>query len=222
MAKRPIAHAATLLPLAIGLGMNAAASRRPVHPATASRQERIACRSFDINPEASSALGKAVSPSPQSCKVRQTSDGFELPDPSCTPGAVNPTVTTQVLQDPSFRTMCVRGLATSEAQKHQTYSWYGITPPTQNTGRTQTCELDHLVSLELGGADTLDNIWPQCGPEGKPLSEEFFKRKDGVENYLAKQVREGKMALDDAQRGIATDWTQYLAASESCDSTACD
>jgi hypothetical protein len=74
----------------------------------------------------------------------------------------------------------------------------------------QTCELDHLISLELGGADTLDNIWPQCGPPGRVLRERFFKQKDIVENYLAKQVRDGVMDLNQAQQGIATDWTQYI------------
>jgi hypothetical protein len=33
-----------------------------------------------------------------------------------------------------------------------------------------------------------------------------------VENYLAAQVKAGKIRLEDAQHGIATDWTQYLGA----------
>jgi len=70
--------------------------------------------------------------------------------------------------------------------------------------------LDHLISLELGGADTLDNIWPQCGPSDVTLPQRFFKEKDTVENFLAMQVRAGRMDLIDAQRGIATDWTQFL------------
>jgi hypothetical protein len=127
-----------------------------------------------------------------------------------------------VLQDPGFRTDCVRSHATSESKKEGTYALYGIPHPTTNSGQSQTCELDHLISLELGGADTLDNIWPQCGPSDVALSERFFKRKDAVENFLARQVREGKMSLEDAQKGIASDWTQFLAASEGCDSAACE
>jgi hypothetical protein len=73
------------------------------------------------------------------------------------------------------------------------------------------CELDHLVPLELGGADGLGNIWPKCGPDGATLDERYFKAKDRVENYLAGEVKAGRMSLDDAQRGIAADWTQYLA-----------
>jgi hypothetical protein len=74
--------------------------------------------------------------------------------------------------------------------------------------------LDHLVPLELGGADGLGNIWPQCGPDDVRLRDRYFKRKDQVENYLAAKVRAGQMSLDEAQRGIAADWTQSLDASK--------
>jgi hypothetical protein len=85
-----------------------------------------------------------------------------------------------------------------------------IKHPKNNTGSTQTCELDHLVSIELGGADTLDNIWPQCGPSRVILAKRYFKIKDSVENYLAAKVRAGAISLKDAQHGIATNWTQYI------------
>lgn len=71
------------------------------------------------------------------------------------------------------------------------------------------CEEDHLVSLELGGADTLDNLWPQCGPSQAELNARYFKEKDLVENYLAAEVRAGHIPLEQAQRGIAQNWTQY-------------
>jgi hypothetical protein len=79
-----------------------------------------------------------------------------------------------------------------------------------NSGENQICELDHVISLELGGADTLDNISPQCGPSGVALRERFFKEKDTVENFLVMQVREGQMDISEAQKRIATDWTQFL------------
>jgi hypothetical protein len=117
-----------------------------------------------------------------------------------------------MLRNPHFRTKCVRDKATSAAKKTTTYGWYNVPHPANNQGPTQTCELDHLVSLELGGADTLDNIWPQCGPRGARGEHRYFKQKDAVEDYLAAQVRSGAISLADAQHGIATDWTQYLAA----------
>lgn len=77
--------------------------------------------------------------------------------------------------------------------------------PINNGGVRQYCELDHLVPLSLGGADTLDNIWPQCVPAR-------FRGKDRVERYLVEQVRAGNIGLDEAQHGIAEDWTQYIRA----------
>ena len=84
--------------------------------------------------------------------------------------------------------------------------------PHRNYGATQVCELDHLVPLELGGADGLGNIWPECGSSAVALDARYFKIKDRVENYLADEVKSGRMSLEAAQRGIATDWTQYLDA----------
>lgn len=159
--------------------------------------------------KASSPLQAVTLPPTDHCSPRKK-NGFPLPDPACTPGAINPTVTIEVLQDKKFRTTCIRDGATTAKQKNSTYGWYSIKHPAKNTGATQTCELDHLISLELGGADTLENIWPQCGPKGVKLVKRYFKQKDMVENYVAMQVRNGDIPLDEAQKGIADDWTQYL------------
>jgi hypothetical protein len=171
------------------------------------------CSQFGIDQTGSSPLQSVTIPPKQTCSTGM-STGFPIPDPQCTPGAVNPTITVDVLANPAFRTCCIRNDVTSEAEKKQTYEWYRIAEPSDNFGSNQMCELDHLVPLELGGADTLDNIWPQCGPDGLSLNDRYFKKKDTVENYLAAQVKAGNMALQDAQRGIATDWTQYLGAAE--------
>jgi hypothetical protein len=217
--KNSLAHAAAVLPLAIGLAMNGVGATD--HAAHSTTSTVAACTQFDIDGTASESFAAEGATSPSTCNTR-LKNGFPVPDLACTPGAINPTITITVLQDPSFRTACVRGHASSTAEKNQTYDLYGISHPDHNSGQTQTCELDHLISLELGGADTTDNIWPQCGPKDVALSERFFKRKDAVENFLAKQVRDGKMSLADAQKGIATDWTQFLAASEGCEGAACE
>ena len=164
-----------------------------------------------IDPKGSTPFANADTS--HGCKTG-TKRGFPTPDPKCTPGAINPTVTLDVLKNPAFRTGCVRDCATLEADKNATYGLYSIKHPSNNQGTTETCELDHLVSLELGGADTLDNIWPQCGPNQVALAERFFKQKDMVENFLAVRVKTGKMILADVQKGIAADWTQYLAAAK--------
>jgi hypothetical protein len=137
-------------------------------------------------------------------------NGYPVPDPRCTPGGFNSAVTAETLLDPDWRTGSIRNCESSEAEKHIAYRWYGIAPPHGNFGRNQVCELDHLVPLELGGADGLGNVWPQCGPDGATLRARYFKAKDRVENDLAREVKAGRMSLLDAQRGIASDWTQYL------------
>ena len=179
------------------------------------------CDQFEVDGRASTPLRTVSLPPSQSCTTH-TSNGFPVPDPNCTPGAVNPTLTIEVLRDRSFTTRCIRDAATQEEEKATTYGWYNLPHPSNNSGENQTCELDHLISLELGGADTLDNIWPQCGPSGVVLPQRFFKEKDMVENFLAMQVREGRMDLSEAQKGIATDWTQFLAeARRACPEGRC-
>jgi hypothetical protein len=185
-------------------GLAAGALVTPVQAATA-----VNCTKFHITAKASSPLWQVTLPPAGTCATRM-SNGFPIPDSRCTPGAINPTLTTTVLRDPGFRTSCVRDNTTTAAQKATTYKFYNVPHPKSNTGKTQTCELDHLISLEIGGADTLDNIWPQCGPDRVQLRQRYFKQKDIVENYLAKQVKAGTMNLADVQRGIAQDWTQYL------------
>jgi hypothetical protein len=152
-------------------------------------------------------------PANGTCTPR-TSNGYPVPDPKCTPGGINPSVSESTLTDPAWRTRCIRNCESSESQKHITYGWYSLASPPNNKGATQVCELDHLVPLEIGGADGLGNIWPQCGPDNAVLRDRYFKQKDKVENYLADEVRKDLMPLADAQRGIAEDWTQYLTAAE--------
>jgi hypothetical protein len=148
-------------------------------------------------------------PAEGACRPRMR-NGYPEPDARCTPGGVNPTVTADVLRDPGWRTREVRNCAESEAQKHAAYAWYQIEKPRVNSNENQVCELDHLVPLELGGADGMGNIWPECGPDGVTLKQRYFKQKDMVENYLAALVKAGQMPLGEAQKGIASDWTQYL------------
>lgn len=166
----------------------------------------------EIVPEPSlSQTPVSLPPEDGACKAR-SSHGVFLPDPACTPGAYNPSLTLTVLKRSGFRTGCGRNMATSASAKNKTYQWYGVTKPKNNSGTHMVCELDHLVSLEIGGADTLDNIWPHCGPSRAALNNRYFKKKDLVENYLAAEIRAGNRDLREVQKGIAEDWTQYLDA----------
>jgi hypothetical protein len=77
------------------------------------------------------------------------------------------------------------------------FTEYGFTYP-QPRG---AFEVDHLIPLELGGDNTISNLWAEAA-EPAP----GFHQKDKVENYLHRQVCAGAMTLVDAQRQIATDW----------------
>ena len=116
-----------------------------------------------------------------------------LPDPHCTTGAVFPNVTAAQV--------CTAGYASSvrnvsQSVKDKVYAEYGIAKHTQGT-----YEMDHLISLELGGSNDIANLWPEAATPTPG-----FHEKDQVENYLHDQVCSGKIALKDAQTEIAKNW----------------
>ena len=63
------------------------------------------------------------------------------------------------------------------------------------------CVVDHLVSLELGGANDLGNLWPEPG-DGRWNA----RVKDRLEGRLHRLVCIGALPLADAQHAIAADW----------------
>jgi hypothetical protein len=71
-------------------------------------------------------------------------------------------------------------------------------------------ELDHLISLELGGDNARANLWPE--PHDRP-GFQASQTKDGVENRLHDLVCAGRLDLAAAQRAIATNWQTALAGS---------
>ena len=75
-----------------------------------------------------------------------------VPDPQQTPGA-----TLEVTKDE----VCVPGYAKKirhvpTAVKQQVYAAYGI-----ESHAPGEYEVDHLISLELGGSNAITNLWPQ-------------------------------------------------------------
>ena len=88
--------------------------------------------------------------------------------------------------------------------KHQIYVEYGID---RNAGHY---EIDHLIPLGVGGADTRENLWPESR-DTQPWNAGV---KDRLENYLHVEVCAGRLEVQDAQMAIAADWIaayrQYL------------
>lgn len=122
------------------------------------------------------------------CQVRGP-----LQDLACTPGDIFPSATKSVICKSGYAGS-VRNVPTSE--KNQVYAEYGITH--HSAGQF---EIDHLISLELGGSNDISNLWPEAASP-KP----GFHEKDKVENYLHDQVCSGAVSLQQAQTEIATNW----------------
>ena len=63
-------------------------------------------------------------------------------------------------------------------------------------------KIDHLIPIELGGADSIDNLWPQS-LSIKPYGAE---RKELLTQRLLARIATGKMTLAKAQEEISQDW----------------
>ena len=101
---------------------------------------------------------------------------------------------------PSFRTSSIRHVTTAE--KHAVEREYGMVA--RPYGRT--IEIDHIVSLELGGSNDIAHLFPE--PGSGPAD---YHAKDRLENRLHSLVCTGRMTLAAARRGIAVDWEKLYA-----------
>jgi hypothetical protein len=128
------------------------------------------------------------------CRIRGV-----LPDPSCTPGAIDEKVT----QDNIYQTICVKGytktvrppVSYTNGLKIQQITDYGYIDK-----NPKDYEEDHLISLELGGAPAdPNNLWPEPGASPNP--------KDEIENLCNERVCNGEITLSQAQSEIAINWT---------------
>ena len=63
-------------------------------------------------------------------------------------------------------------------------------------------KIDHLIPLELGGADTIDNLWPQS-LRAKPYGAD---RKELLTEVLVERIRAGRITIAQAQEQIRKDW----------------
>ncbi|WP_310964710.1 hypothetical protein [Nocardioides terrisoli] len=80
-------------------------------------------------------------------------------------------------------------------------------------------EVDHLVSLELGGSNAITNLWPE------PYAGRWGARtKDAVENKLHDLVCAGQLSLARAQKMEDTNWVsayrRYIGAPSVATTTA--
>ncbi len=115
-----------------------------------------------------------------------------------TPGEVFPAATAAVV--------CVSGYSASvrdvpDSVRYAVFAAYHI-----DYSLHSNYELDHLISLELGGDNSQANLWPE------PLNGAGgAKVKDTLENKLHALVCSGQIALTEAQQAISGDWATAYA-----------
>lgn len=125
-------------------------------------------------------------------KVEKELSSF-LPNPTMTPGTRFPRVTKQQICTVGY-TKTVRDV--TESKKKAVFSLY-------NTDRTKDeYEVDHLISLQLGGNNDLGNLWPQSYTT-QPWNARI---KDKLENKLNDEICKGRLSMKEAQQRISTDW----------------
>jgi hypothetical protein len=117
-----------------------------------------------------------------------------LPDADCTPGATFKYVTKREVCTPGYSRL-VRNVR--QSTKDAVYRAYGI----RHRFDGASGEVDHLVSLELGGSNSRANLFPEAA-EPAPGSHE----KDRLEDTLHAEVCDGRLTLRAARRLIARDW----------------
>lgn len=148
----------------------------------------------------------STSVSDKSCHARHVNEADPqawLPDASCTPGAINPTVTLGQLC-PVAHTKQWRPPAsyTSKLKAAQLATKYDYVDSTGTHPMTAVgTEEDHLISLELGGSPTsVLNLWPE--PHAS------LNEKDKVESAAHAAICTGRLTLPQAQQGIAANWIE--------------
>jgi hypothetical protein len=134
---------------------------------------------------------RSSSPKPAKPSAHPSIPAADFPRHSLTPGVALAVTRAQV---------CISGYASgardvSEAEKAAVYGRYGV------AWVPYAHEVDHLISLELGGSNAIRNLWPE------PYAGRWGARtKDVLENRLHELVCDGRLSLRSAQRQEAGDW----------------
>ena len=149
-------------------------------------------------PTASAPTRSTTRPTPRSSSsveglIRYAS-GQPLPNSRLTPG--------EAFASAGPSAFCVSGYTTkvrhvTDSLRYQVFAEYHI-PYAQHSAY----EVDHLIPLELGGDNSIKNLWPEKGSIPNP--------KDGLENQLHNLVCHGQLSTATAQHAIASNWVAAL------------
>jgi hypothetical protein len=140
-----------------------------------------------------SAVPKPLPPAPA---------GVPVQNATLTPGAVFPGVTAAQVCVPGYASSVRAVSSTTKIAVFAEYHTLDI---------PGAYEVDHLISLELGGSNDITNLWPE--PYAPALT--GAHAKDKVENSLHADVCAGHITLLQAQAKIAADWWNVSSFSSS-------
>lgn len=128
-----------------------------------------------------------------------------LPDATLTPGVINTNLSITNIVSHGFVSNSDARHVTEAEKKAVFISYFGFVPLYRGK-----YEIDHLISLELGGANDIHNLWPQSYVS--PVWNAHTK--DRLENWMAKSVRDTYKTNGDAaallktyQFEISHNWT---------------
>jgi hypothetical protein len=130
------------------------------------------------------------------CSAAHATEYTIVPDPTLTPGAVRTADAADVC---SHGTSQLRH--TTRERSDAIMAEYGLPG-----GRHPDYEIDHLIPLGIGGADSDANLWPE--PRATVEPEWNAERKDQLEAKLRALVCAGRLDIVVAQRAVADDWTE--------------
>jgi hypothetical protein len=122
-------------------------------------------------------------------------DGYYLPDSVVTPGQTRRISKERLCSTKPYRDNSDDAFL----RKKEVCRLYG-----QKECPGPKFQVDHLISLGIGGADTVKNIFPM------PI--EQAKLKDKLEYALKREVCDGIISLAEAQQDIAKDWVAAYRA----------
>jgi len=126
----------------------------------------------------------------------------DVPDLSLTPGAARAGLTKAKICSIKWGRDERHVTEAMKQQVFERYGYKGYDDPKCVPAGKRTCEIDHLISRELGGADEVNNLWPQAygtSPWNAAL-------KDKLENRLNKEMCAGRLTLSQARQMLVNDW----------------
>ena len=174
-------------------GAAVSASNAPPSRSTDRSPFRSGVRSAAFGHAAIAAAGETVL-----LEHRTKTSGCKLgarPDRRCSPGAYYSGLTKKVICSASFRTGDYRHVTTSE--KHAVEVEYGLAVKSYGSA----LEIDHIISLELGGSNDIANLFPET-----LFAHPGYRIKDKLENRVHDLVCDGRISLRRVRQEIASDW----------------